>query len=59
MVISRAAGCPADQQGKHTSPGREVAYGIKLLCSQNGDRFAALQAENLRRSCREILSPRP
>ena len=43
MVISRAAGCPRDQQGKYTSPGREFFSGIRFFCSQTGDRLAALQ----------------
>ena len=47
MVISRAAGCPADQQGKYTSPGREFVSGIRFFCSQTGDRLAALQAEKI------------
>ena len=31
MVLSRAAGCPADQQGKYTSPGREFGSGIRFF----------------------------
>ena len=53
---------PADQQGKYTSPGREFVSGIRFFCSQTGDRLAALQVEkvlSLKRSCREIISPRP
>ena len=30
MVITRAAGCPADQQGKYTSRGREFVSGIRF-----------------------------
>ena len=30
MVISRADGCPADQQGKYTSPGREFVSGFRF-----------------------------
>ena len=45
MVISRAGGCPADQQGKYTSPGREFVSGIRFFYSQTGDRLATLQAE--------------
>ena len=45
MVISRAAGCPAEQQGKYTSPGQEFVSGFRFFCSQTGDSLAALQAE--------------
>ena len=33
MVISRDAGCPAGQQGKYTSPGREF---LKKICPLGG-----------------------
>ena len=45
MVTSRAAGCPADQQGKYTFPGRDFVSGIKFFCSQTDDKLAALQAD--------------
>ena len=44
MVTSRAVGCPAHQQGKNTSPGREFVSCIRVFCSHTGDRLAALQA---------------
>ena len=39
MVISRAAGCPADQQRKYTSPGREFVSGIRFFCSQTSEKI--------------------
>ena len=42
-VLSRAASCPGDQQGKYTSPGRYCVSGIRFFCSPTGDRLAALR----------------
>ena len=59
MVISRAAGCPADQQGKYTSPGQEFVSGIRFFYWQTGDRLAALHAEKIlsRRRSYHIAPP--
>ena len=62
MVTSNADGCLADQLGKYMSPGLELLSGIKIFCSQTGDKFAVAQAANilpLTLSCRDIISPRP
>ena len=61
MDTSRAAGFPADEQGKYTSPVREFVSGIWFFCSQTVDWLAALQAKkilSLRRLCHKIKSPR-
>ena len=61
MAISRAASCPAEQQGKYTSLGRDFFSGIRFFCSQTGDRLAALQVKkmSLRRRVCAITLPRP
>ena len=62
MFTSRAAGCPAEQQGKYTAPGQEFVCCVRFFCPQTGDRLAALQADiklSLSRACREIILPRP
>ena len=61
-VTSKAAGWPAFHTGKKISPRLELLLGIKLFCSQMGDKRAADHADIIFsriRSWQEIISPRP
>ena len=61
-VMSRAADWPDFQQGRQTSPGRELFSAMRLRFSITGDNIAAEQAEAIRSrilSCFEIASPLP
>ena len=58
-VTLRAAGQPRFQQGRYTSPGRELAPGISAGTSLLGARAADWVAENrasLKESCRLFLN---
>ena len=62
IVKYRAAGGQAGQKGNCTSPCREIASGIRFLCSQTSDKLTSMLKDiilSLNRLCRETILPCP